>query len=85
MFLAAEFCRVNGKDPLIPPVLHLKHGLEDKLQWWSPTPKDIVKQNTDAAMDVKNGVAGLAVVCGHSRGLLVDGYKFKESISSVAD
>ncbi|GLU22360.1 hypothetical protein SLE2022_384410 [Rubroshorea leprosula] len=83
MFLADEFCRVNGKDPLIPPVLQLRDGLENKLQRWSPPPEDVVKCNTDAAVDVKNGVAGLAVVCRNSRGILVDGLAFKQSISSV--
>ncbi|GKV24612.1 hypothetical protein SLEP1_g34198 [Rubroshorea leprosula] len=67
MFLADEFCRVNGKDPLIPPVLQLRDGLENKLQRWSPPPKDVVKCNTDAAVDVKNGIASLAVVCRNSR------------------
>ncbi|GKV37121.1 hypothetical protein SLEP1_g45183 [Rubroshorea leprosula] len=83
MFLADEFCRVNGKDPLIPPVLQLRDGLEDKVQRWSPPPEDVIKCNTDAAVDVKNGVAGLAVVCRNSRGILVDGLAFKQSISSV--
>ncbi|GLT60633.1 hypothetical protein SLA2020_333910 [Shorea laevis] len=83
MFLAVEFCRVNGKDPLIPPVLQRRDGLEDKLQRWSPPPEDVVKCNTDAAVDVNNGVAGLAVVCRNSRGILVDGLAFKQSVSSV--
>ncbi|GLT87417.1 hypothetical protein SLE2022_055020 [Rubroshorea leprosula] len=83
MFLVDEFCRVNGKDPLIPPVLQLRDGLEDELQRWSPPPEDVVKCNTDVAMDVKNGVAGLAVVCRNSRGILVDGLAFKQSVSSV--
>ncbi|GKV49287.1 hypothetical protein SLEP1_g56044 [Rubroshorea leprosula] len=83
MFLVDKFCRVNGKDPLIPPVLQLRDGLEDELQRWSPPPEDVVKCNTDAAMDVKNGVAGLAVVCRNSRGILVDGLAFKQSVSSV--
>ncbi|GLU16943.1 hypothetical protein SLE2022_333470 [Rubroshorea leprosula] len=83
MFLAAEFCRVNGKDPLIPPKLHLKDGTEDKSQRWSTPPEGIIKCNTDVAVDVKNDVAGLAVVCCNGRGILVDGLAFKQLVSSV--
>ncbi|GLT89764.1 hypothetical protein SLE2022_077350 [Rubroshorea leprosula] len=83
MFLVAEFCRVNGKDPLIPLVLQLRNGLEDKLQRWSPPPEYVVKCNIDAAVDIKNGVAGLVVVCRNSRGILVHGLAFKQSVSSV--
>ncbi|GLT50100.1 hypothetical protein SLA2020_236100 [Shorea laevis] len=83
MFQAAEFCRVNGKDPLIPSVLHLKDGLEDKLQQWSPPREDIIKCNADAVVEVENGIAGLAVVCHNGRGILVNGFAFKQSVSSV--
>ncbi|GLU23774.1 hypothetical protein SLE2022_397520 [Rubroshorea leprosula] len=71
--LVLEFQQAKGKYPITPPCWRCKFQREERLLQWKPPPKGIIKCNTDEAMNLKGGQAGIAVMCRYGFGCLLDG------------